>query len=43
MIARLCGIAPGAPIGGCDPPQPAKTASVAHGMSGNRKAFMADP
>src|ERR1700692_4315469 len=22
-IASLCGIAPGAPIGGCDPPQPA--------------------
>jgi hypothetical protein len=24
----LCGIAPGAPIGGCDPPQPASIATA---------------
>jgi hypothetical protein len=28
MIARLCGSAFGAPIGGCDPPQPAKSAAA---------------
>jgi hypothetical protein len=27
-IALFCGIAPGAPIGGCDPPQPESTAAV---------------
>jgi hypothetical protein len=27
-IAGLCGIAPGAPIGGCDPPQPASNATA---------------
>jgi hypothetical protein len=28
-IAGLWGIAPGAPIGGCDPPQPASIAAAA--------------
>ncbi|MGA8661519.1 MAG: hypothetical protein WB644_04385 [Candidatus Cybelea sp.] len=26
VIAAVCGIAPGAPIGGCDPPHPASKA-----------------
>jgi hypothetical protein len=26
-VARLCGITPDAPIGGCDPPQPASVAA----------------
>jgi hypothetical protein len=29
MIAALCGIAPGAPIGGCDPPHPESIAAAA--------------
>jgi hypothetical protein len=28
VIARLCGIAPGAPIGGCDPPHAASIAAA---------------
>jgi hypothetical protein len=27
-IARLCGIADGAPVGGCDPPQAASIAAA---------------
>jgi len=27
-IARVCGIAPGAPTGGCDPPQPGNIAAA---------------
>jgi hypothetical protein len=27
-IARLCGTAPGAPIGVCDPPQPARNTAA---------------
>jgi hypothetical protein len=29
MIAEVCGIAPGAPIGGCDPPHPDSIAAAA--------------
>ena len=38
------GIPPGAPIGGCDPPQPAKTPSAAEAaktLKVERRAFMA--
>ncbi|MFZ0574154.1 MAG: hypothetical protein WAM02_05685 [Candidatus Cybelea sp.] len=31
--AAVCGIAPGAPIGGRDPPQPASIAAVAQPLS----------
>jgi hypothetical protein len=27
-ILEVCGVAPGAPIGGCDPPQPASKATA---------------
>jgi hypothetical protein len=32
-VARLCGIAPSAPIGGCDPPQPVGIAAAAQILS----------
>jgi hypothetical protein len=32
-IARLCGIAPGAALGGCDPLQPASIAATAQTLS----------
>ena len=38
-IAALCGSAPGVPIGGCDPPQPASNAAAAPAV----KAWWANP
>jgi hypothetical protein len=32
-IAGVCGIAPGAPIGGCDPPQAVSIATAAQALS----------
>jgi hypothetical protein len=32
-VARLCGIAPGAPIGGCDPPHPVSIAAATQMLS----------
>jgi hypothetical protein len=34
--AVLCGIAPGAPIDGCDPPHPASIAAAAQALSAKR-------
>src|SRR5580692_2874282 len=34
--ARLCGVAPGAPIGGCDPPHPASIAAATQLVSALR-------
>jgi hypothetical protein len=36
MIAARCGIAPGAPIGGCDPPQPTSIGAAKQMLSAKR-------
>jgi hypothetical protein len=42
-IGRLCGTAPGAPIGGCDPPHPASIAAATQLLTAVRTHFGVEP